>query len=349
MKRFTALSILAALLVVMGCHPVKAQFIGYTSPQTVTQSLSLSCVGGASAVLTAITNLGQSNHLVTFLAPNGASVTLIGGTGTLQVPISVTSVGRTGSATAFGYYNIVSVETSCTVSGTITLLYTGTSSAPGVLTGQADISSYDFLLGYNEPAATTVNLPQLFPPPYGSTGGVIYFTYTGAGPTGSTISVIGGGASSGSMPFVLTFTPVTTTAIVQTFQIPPIPAAAITVAYTTGGASASTYTLEYQFNKPGTTNLSAATPTHITGTTATAVKATSGVLTKIVVGTPAAGTITFFDLPAASCTGTPSTNVRSVITATSTAPLGSVTYDAFFNNGICVQASAAMDLTVMAQ
>jgi len=67
-----------------------------------------------------------------------------------------------------------------------------------------------------------------------------------------------------------------------------------------------------------------------------------------VVGTSAAGTISLFDLVPASCTATPATNVVSVITefASATPPPPAYLYDVLFQNGICVKASAAMDITV---
>jgi hypothetical protein len=87
---------------------------------------------------------------------------------------------------------------------------------------------------------------------------------------------------------------------------------------------------------------------HITGTTATAVKATSGVLIQINVNTAAIGTVSVFDLASASCTGTPSTNVAAVLTATATS-IGVFPFHAHFVNGICAKASAAMDLTAVYQ
>jgi hypothetical protein len=87
---------------------------------------------------------------------------------------------------------------------------------------------------------------------------------------------------------------------------------------------------------------------HITGTAATAVKASSGILVRLIIGTGAAGTVSIFDLASASCTATPSTNTVSVITAAATT-IQSAEFDTHFLNGICVKASAAMDLTAVYQ
>lgn len=86
----------------------------------------------------------------------------------------------------------------------------------------------------------------------------------------------------------------------------------------------------------------------VTTTTATVVKATAGTIHTVTFNTGAAGTFKIFNLASASCTGTPSTNLFATITATTTT-VQTLTYDANLSNGICVQASVAMDVTVVAQ
>jgi hypothetical protein len=88
---------------------------------------------------------------------------------------------------------------------------------------------------------------------------------------------------------------------------------------------------------------------HITGTTATAVKASSGFLMRLSINTPAAGTVSVFDLASASCTGTPTTNTVAVVTVTSSTQPQPIAFDAHTLNGICVKASVAMDLTAVYQ
>lgn len=113
---------------------------------------------------------------------------------------------------------------------------------------------------------------------------------------------------------------------------------------------AGNFAIVYDFWKSGTAvNTTLGTYTHVTTTTATTAKATFGTLVSITVNTPAAGTISVFDLATASCTGTPATNVVAVITATATAPFGTFAYNHAMLNGICVKASVAMDFTVSTQ
>ncbi len=88
---------------------------------------------------------------------------------------------------------------------------------------------------------------------------------------------------------------------------------------------------------------------HITSTTASAVKASSGILMRLSVNTPAAGTVSIFDLASGSCTGTPSTNTLAVVTVTASTQPQPIAFDAHTLNGICVKASVAMDLTAVYQ
>jgi hypothetical protein len=90
---------------------------------------------------------------------------------------------------------------------------------------------------------------------------------------------------------------------------------------------------------------------HITGTTATSLGANgaAGLFHNVTINTSAAGTISFFDLANASCTGTPATNTIAVITVAAAAAPVTLTYDAAYVNGLCVKASVAMDFTVSAQ
>lgn len=89
--------------------------------------------------------------------------------------------------------------------------------------------------------------------------------------------------------------------------------------------------------------------TVITSAATTAVKATAGTLRRITVTTEvASATIKLFDLASASCTGTPATNAKAVLTLPSTVsnPF-SIEFQQAFANGICVLTSGATNLTVI--
>lgn len=86
---------------------------------------------------------------------------------------------------------------------------------------------------------------------------------------------------------------------------------------------------------------------HVTGTAATEIFtfADNKTLHTVTINTGAAGTLKIFDLASAACTGTPSTNIIASITVTA-GTLQTLTYDANMSAGLCVQASAAMDVTI---
>ena len=81
----------------------------------------------------------------------------------------------------------------------------------------------------------------------------------------------------------------------------------------------------------------------------TEVKGTAGTLRRITVTTQvASATIKLFDLASASCTGTPATNPKAVITLPSTVgnPF-TLEFQQSFANGICVLTSGATNVTVI--
>ena len=95
--------------------------------------------------------------------------------------------------------------------------------------------------------------------------------------------------------------------------------------------------------------LTPSSSTNIISAATTAVKATAGTLRRIEVTTGvASATIKLFDLASASCTGTPSTNPRGVITLPSAIsnPIH-LEYQISFANGICVLTSGATNLMVV--
>lgn len=81
----------------------------------------------------------------------------------------------------------------------------------------------------------------------------------------------------------------------------------------------------------------------------TAVKATAGTLRRITVTTEVvSSTIKLFDLASASCTGTPSTNPKAILTMPATvANPFTLEFQQVFANGICVLTSGATNLTVI--
>lgn len=79
----------------------------------------------------------------------------------------------------------------------------------------------------------------------------------------------------------------------------------------------------------------------------TAIKATGGILYKIVVNTPAAETVTVYDVASGSCTGTPGSGQLANITLTTSTPPGTLSYGLKTANGICIKTSSTADITVV--
>jgi hypothetical protein len=340
MKRWlAALLFLAAL-----AAPSRSQFIGYTSPQTVSQRFTnQTCTGVAQDFN--INNLGQTTHFGQFtsVSANTSAVYFLGSFDGVNFQIfSDISNGIVSSVAAAGYYPVVRLEVVCTVGATFTLSYSGTSTILPSYQG-VNLKGLINKILFNQSAAGSNAQIVAQQTPFGNSSGVLTFAYSGgAGPSGSTVSL---NCSDGNV-ISQTFGPFTIANLTapNVFPIPAGPCIAFNLTYNAGGASANTFTLNYDFNQAGLTT-STGSYTHVTTTTATAAKATNGFLHTLTVNTGGAGTLSIFDLGTAACTGTPATNVVAVITATATT-LQTFTYDVNMNQGICVKSSVAMDYTV---
>lgn len=255
-------------------------------------------------------------------------------------------VGSSAAITASGYFPTVQVQVTCLpVSATFLLNYTGSQAEPVQTVGAYQVAQLDKVISSNASAGALL-ISAIQQTPLGNSYGKISFAYVGtSGPSGSTL-LVECLPSTNTNPTLYTFTPSTSTGA-QFFYVPAGPCVNITIEYSPGGASSSVYAMDYIFEVPGF-----AIPNlylHVTGTTATVVKPGPGTVHTLVIGTPAAGTISLFDLASTSCTGTPATSVVSVVTATTTFPSAPEIYDVQFNAGICLKASAAMDITVSYQ
>jgi hypothetical protein len=356
-RRF--ISILICLLALLGC--ARAQFIGYISPQTVQTSLATGtlCTGAAQTFITGVnpaqfSNIGQTHHVLSIASVIGASkfqaeIDGIDRQGNV-FRISDIFEGLSGSVSADGYFPQIQVQVTCSPgTATFTASYSGTSVPQGGSPGTYLIAQIDKTNFSSAPENATIT-DNGIQTPFGSSAGTIQFQYLTASIANSTLAVNCKPSVIGALTqiFITTLANVTT---LQTFQIPDIACSVMSITYTTGGGGAGTFNSEYMFSPPGRT-VSATQYTHITGTTATTVKATAGFLhtVNINTGNAVANTVSLFDLASAGCTGTPATNTVAVIQVpASINALPPFLYDVNFLNGICVKASAAMDITVSAQ
>ncbi len=257
MRIFKYLNILIGTTLLLGCaaRPARAQFIGYSSPQSAQQTLApagTACTG-SNQVFT-VGNLGQTQHLILGTPSGTTTFTLnVYGTDSLGNIIKISDNGFKASGQipvqAAGYYPVIKVYVSCTpaVSGTFGLTYSGTSATNPIQDG-------DFLLehiskGLFWQVAANTSQGAGLNPPFGNSSSTLMFVYVSSPVSGSTLSVQCSDTS-GSVLSVLAFN-LANTSSTQTFSIPPGPCPIELVSYTNGGA-AGTFTLTQTFTLPGT-------------------------------------------------------------------------------------------------
>lgn len=339
----------------LGCE---AQFIGYVSPQGEYQILApqaTACTGLAQNF--PITNLGQTQHYISVSSLTNIQqfqaeidgYDALGNSYRISDVLDISgNAAATGTLRGKGFYPQIKLKVTCFPASTASFAasYSGCSSCTDDNVGnylQSQIDKVDFN------ASEASNQTDVFQTPFGSSAGVVYVNLSAAAAGGKiSVECAGQVALNPGSPLTVFSSSLANATGVQIFQIPDFPCLTAVVLYNTNGAT-GTVTAEYVFSPPGRSTPSNQY-THITGTTATVVKGTAGVVHTVNINTSAAGTISLFDLAAASCTGTPATNTVAVITApTATNGLPSFVYDTNFLNGICVKASVAMDITVSAQ
>lgn len=350
-KRLAKLSASAVVVLALcGCaiRPAVAQTPVIIQPTQQTLATLVACNGMAQTY--AVNNRNQTQHIASVIASGSMNLFAMeidgidnqGNVFRLS-DIAQGNFGSTGTViSGVGYYPKIQVSITCTGTS-YTLSYSGSSGFPFPTTGVAFASQLDKQLFFT--VAANAGTQNTFQTPFGNSSGTILFNYNSGAIAGSTITVqcqtvVGLGTSE-----QFQFTIANTTAV-QTFIVPPAACPQETVVYSTGGGGGA-FTLEYAFNPPGEAVIPVlGSGSHITGTTATAVKGIAGRLFTVNVNTAAAGTVSVFDLATAACTGTPSTNTVAVITVNATDPAYTKTFNQFLVNGICVKASVAMDLTV---
>jgi len=256
MKRFLFLMVALAAM----SWPAGAQFIGYVSPQGVVATPFNAVF--APAISGCILNEGQTVHFLSYTQPpggNGVQIQLEASynsdsatctTGTWQI-ISDQGSNLTGGAVlAVGYYPFIRAHlVVCGICQGLTANYSGISSAPSNLFGLYDPSQQSRKVIATQASMGSGLNQTITSTPYGSPAGFLVYVPQGATPAGSTIS-LSVSYNSGST----TFASFALSALnqIQIFPTPSSPNAlfSLTVAYTSGGASASVFSLYYVFLSP---------------------------------------------------------------------------------------------------
>jgi hypothetical protein len=202
-------TLLLAMLAMLAL-PARAQFIGYTSSQTTSQTVFTS--QAANAVSPTMANIGQAAHYLTICNTSFVGTVSLeaSGDGTFAAPNTVASgnyalsvgPGDSGCHTlqAGGYFPAVRVRVSNYSTGSVSAWYTGIASpisfAPAALNtqGQASPIACDLESGPNSYLQSAIASAQI-----GITGLRIYVcSITISFSTGTTAGVLSFGSSSGS-------------------------------------------------------------------------------------------------------------------------------------------------------
>lgn len=259
-----ALVLLATLLCTV---PARAQFIGYTSPQTFQQILATNVACTGVNQFFPVNNLGQTQHkLMIAYSSQPQTATLafqgIDASGNI-VTMSDVAQGQNvqgGTASllsADGNFPKFQAQVNCSSAGapTFTLTYEGASSAAANPQGSSLVTQIDKVLLSSVPANAGAASPIAITP-FGNSGGQLSVQYSGGGPSGSTIQVrCGSSLQLLDSNFFQSYTfSLSASSGVQLFNVPAGPCPIYDFHYNSGGASANNVSAEYLFVPPGATN-----------------------------------------------------------------------------------------------
>lgn len=244
--------------------PARAQFIGYTAPQTTQQTLATSQACTGSQQIYPVSNLGQTQHYISVgnvlnIAKFQAEIDGVDTSGNIYRISDVLEINglsfvtnHQGTVSAAGYFPKVQISVTCTSSGgpsSYTLSYSGAWGTFNVNTGSYLIGQIDKVNFFG--ADATVMQTDSFQTPFGSSAGTIYVQFSAAAGT-STLTV------TCNLNGIATATSVFTTALasstsVQSFSVPDNACPFANVVYS-GGPASGLVNVEYVFSLPGRNN-----------------------------------------------------------------------------------------------
>lgn len=268
MKRFSLYSLAALLLMAAAAQRSTAQFIGFTSPQTTSQTLASNVNCQTTKQFFPVQNLGQTQHLATAKLSTSVVNFSMQFFGVDQngnsFPISdVATVTpnpfiSNGVLQAVGYFPVVELVITCFPNtATFTLDYAGSSSSPIFSAGGYAFAQYDKPIFTNgDQTLSSASIPISSPTLNAS--GTLIFTYNSSAPTGTpgllslqcgTVQsnvVFPGGVANWTFPLIQNTG-------AQVFPVPAFPCPQPALSYVPLGTSTpgSTFSLEYIFNPLG--------------------------------------------------------------------------------------------------
>jgi hypothetical protein len=245
---------LIASLVLIACPLIsQAQFTGFSVPQpisTIPFPAGTACTSLPQVAL--VPNLGQTEH---FMTVTTSGVTAFRATvqgshdGVTFNDISDVATTNGNLVVGQGYFPVVQINVTCqAASGTFGVRYSGEATAPAMQIAAMQSAQIDKTLFAGASAGTTATT-QLIRTPFGTSGGALYFAYSGGGgPTGSILNVSCSTLSNAVSVIVASFPLSSTGASTQFFTVPLLPCDFVSVTYNAGGASANTFTSSFVFN-----------------------------------------------------------------------------------------------------
>ena len=361
-------SLLAILLCGCAIRPpqAKAQFLGFTSPQTV-QQITLNAASTPQTFL--IQNLGQNVHFLTYTtAGTGVNnltaldIRIEGSNdGTTFFPISDDAIDVLGGQVfAVGYYPVIRVNlllfTIASGTPTITASYSGTSATTPLPLGISNPTQTSRRpIFFNQTVSANHSTATNIISPYGSTLGYIVLVTNSAGsfPGGSAMNLqlnFGGGAFQTPSFSIPSPQQSTTTWI----PINALPASTIGIQYVSGGASALTFDAYYLFLSPSLPNELVSPgiqpPTTLNSETTSAVNTA---ITLNLAGSTAAPTqrVHLFSVSARCSAGTAGLTVKDGVAGTTiwtsaATEVGTTTFKYQWGPGLSSTLSAGMTISL---
>ncbi len=350
----------------------RAQFIGYTSPQTATQTFSAASPCSASPGTTNtfnVSNLGQNTHSVQFLVSlatvNNLRVALQGSNdGTNFSDFSIAQSSTVGNGTVgflqnSGYYPVIRIRATCIGSGagTLTINYSGTSATTVPQNGPVSLTPEIIGLTNGDSSGTTKG--YIISTPFGNAAGTINYSSTLGAPVGSILSACVFVDNVGCVDLMKI--PIDNLAVQTAIPVPPYPASQIQVTYLAGGASAGVNTISYGFESPAN-NLVNASVQPMWALTATfpgtynseTTSAVNTAITKsLALSLTGTARIVLFSVSARCSAGTAQLQVKdglagTVIWSTGATEIGTSTFRFQWNPGLASSLSRGMDVVLSA-
>lgn len=357
----SALFSLAAL-----CFPdsLRAQFIGYTAPQTFNQQIfsgqttaTRSPIPPTTPPLTVCTptngnpcgvrNLGQTYHYLTYTTSSAACVVDFAiqasydGTNYFNISsdasannILIGSGNASGGVTAYGWFPVIAISlgniSNC--AGGVSAFYSGTSSSANAAFGVFAQS-----LGVRQVVLQNISLNGVtavatLPTPFSSTGGKLYLICTVTCGAGSDqFSVLDSPSPPATQRTIATFTAANNTTL-QVFTVPAVTAPYVQLVFTSGNFTTTNASMYYEFDSPGSPATTVNTYREINSNASTQVRTGIGFLENIVVNNAGTSwTMQVFDNT--SCAGTA---IAGATAFTIPAAGSNLRYDVAFSTGLCI-------------